>query len=280
VGIWFLTRSSVAGQESHKTFRAPPANQLQGVADTATSWFAPLGAPALFRWTVFVVVAASLGLVVFQLVTRRWSVFPFGPVLLVIGVYTVVLLVSASYFGEISLGGRLLAPVQPLVVVLVAMALAALVAEYSPVVPAVRWMVVAPVSLVVLIGWFAPPVTLTIPVDLSTTPVSIAEAVERVPEGTAIYTTDPELVWSLTGRTSYALPSRLNQESSTPNEQFGTWVGQVAGQVAEGRAAVLYLDGAALLAPNLSNLPELNRASPRPLTTDALPGGVNLLRRA
>lgn len=278
VGLWLVSRVLVSGTESHKVARVPDPEELRGALGTVTAWFAPSGAPVVLRWVAWAVVLVSLGFVAWAVLTRRWSVFPFGPVLLIIAVYCLVLVLSASYFGEISLRGRLLSPVLPLVATLVAMAMAALVAEQVPRRPWVREAVVVPVVLVVLVGWFAPPDALTIPLDPATEP-SMRSASGGLAPGTEIFTTNPAGVWQATGRSAYALPSRTNQESGSVNSRYGAWLSDVGQRIADGRAVAVWLEGDGLLAPNQATVPELVAAAGGRATVDHLPGGVNVVRR-
>jgi hypothetical protein len=270
--VWALSREASPYREAHRRLRGLPGTEVGSMVDTVGSWFAST-ASGTAAGVVLVAVVALVVVGVGALGAR--AVVPVAAVVL----HVVLVVVSASYLRQLPVGGRMLAPVQPVVVALAVTGLAATSTHVAgrwvgwragraaggrlPAAPAVASSAVA---LVVTVAVLAAHLLPTGQVPRAVPPGSVPEleaAVARVPDDVALFSNDATGVYLVTGRDAVSVPSRRWQESDVVDEGYPDHLADLVALVEGGRAVVVLFPVTAFFDDGPTTTAELEEAGLR-----------------
>lgn len=265
--LWSLHLERSPYREAHRRLRGVPGEELGLFVDTVGSWFASrldgVGSAAVLVAVALVAGAGAVRL-------GRRGVVPGSLVVLHLG----VVLFSAVWVRQVALGGRVLSPVQPVVVCLAAVGLAA----------GARWLArrlaerdvrraraLVPLAAVVL-GGLAVGAHLARGDELRPAvppqPVPGLEArIGRVPDDVVVFANDATSLYLITGRDVVSVPARRWQESDVVDDGYPAKLDQLVDLVAEGRAVVVLFPTTAFFDDSLVTVAELEAAG---LTVEVL----------
>lgn len=259
---WMVHTEASPYREAHRETRPLPWTEVESMFDTVQRWILSDAASSTTRWLVCAgVLAAVVGGVV---VLGRRALLPATTIVL----HTTVVVVSAVVVRKLPVGGRMLMPLQPLVVCLSAAGAVAGIRLLAARWPEPRRARVTTggvaafgAALVALALWHQNVTVDSLePASRPTEQAQLLARLDALPADTVVFSNDATTLYFLSERPAVSVPARRWQESEAVNEGFDDELADLVDLVREGRAVVVLYPGPAFFNDDLVTAAELDVA--------------------
>lgn len=257
---WMGVTEGSPYREAHRRIRPLPWSEIETMFDTVRGWIVTGSSSSATRLIVCLALLAAT--IAGTVSLGRRALLPATVVI----AHTTIVVASAVLIRQLPVGGRMLMPLQPLVVCLAATGVVGSIRWASAHIE-LRWSDAVPRTAVVLFAVAIGSVAVRheavaiASLEPATQPPELDHLLlhlDKLPSGTAIFSNDAASYYLMSRRPAVSVPSRRWQESGVSNRGYDDELQRLIELVAEGRAAVVIYPSAAFFNSALARADEIS----------------------